>query len=113
MRENMVIQDDRYYKQLNYEAAIAQQINRVADAVSKHDVTGMTHTITTLAHMLPTERRKKALTLMEKTGLSYTIVNPNDVINKWLELWDYCTDQLKEANLIFREGKGPGEFGTM
>jgi len=106
------IRSDVYYKQMNYEAALTSQENRIAMAVSSRDKPGIIWGITALAHMLPKERRKKTMDYIKKNKIEYSNAT-NDGIDKWMMVWDFCNDQLQDANLIFREGKGPSEFGNL
>ena len=105
------IRGQQYYKQLNYEGALVEQINRIAKHVSESNKPNIVYSITALVHMLPHDMREKAFLFMKERNIDYN--TSNDGINKWLELWAYCGTLLEEANLIFKIGKGPSEFGVV
>ena len=112
MKETKAQIEERYHKQLNYEQTINHQITQVAAAVSVFDKTNIIHTVRGLIHLLPTERRELALARMNAKGLTIHSTT-NEEAEEWLALWDYCLDHLKDANLIFKEGKGPAETGEL
>lgn len=112
VRPEDAIRGDIYYKQMNYEAALTIQENRIAKAVSDGDVKGVVLSVTALVYMLPKKRRKATLQYMKDKNLRYDDFAPDNQ-PKYYDLWTFCNDQLQAAKLIFREGKGPGEYGTM
>jgi hypothetical protein len=111
-KEYEEIRGDRYYKQMNYEGALVSQVNRISDAVSRYNKQGIIHGIISLTYMLPKKRREKALAYIKDKGLTIHSTS-NEQIELWMSVLAFCNDQLQESNLIFREGKGPSEYGVL
>jgi len=105
------IRERLYYKQLNYEGALVEQINRIAKNVSENNKPSAVYSITALVRMLPTDMRKKAFKYMKENKIDYDTSNGG--LTKWLDLWSYCEELLEDGDLIFKLGRGPSEFGTM
>lgn len=113
-KEYDVIRDRKYYEQLNYEAALTGQINRIARFRSESMLKDYINGVETLRMMLPSDMRTKVAKYKQKNG----ITNPNggishDLVQKYDELWMYCNELLEKGDLIFKIGKGASEYGTM
>ena len=100
-----------YYKQLNYEAKLAEQIGRISISYTEGAKPTFIRAVLALVYMLPSARRKNTINYININKIFYDTSESG--IKKWLDVWSFCNDQLEEAKLIFREGKGPSEFGTM
>lgn len=105
------IRDRAYYKQLNYEGDLAQQINRIAGYRSARDWGHYEVSVDTLAIMLPSDMRQNAFKYKKDNGIKIDC-SENGIL-KYDEYWAYCNVLLEKGNLIFKIGKGPSEFGTM
>jgi len=100
-----------YYKQLNYEAKLAEQIGRISISYTDGAKPTFIRAVTALVYMLPSARRSNTLKYINENNIVYDTTDKG--IKKWLDVWSFCNNQLEEAKLILREGKGPSEFGVM
>lgn len=91
-----------YYRIINYENILANQINRIAERRSNKEIEKYEESVDTLIFMLPLKIRKDALKYKKDHDIKYGISATDKA--KYDDLWQYVNELMENSkpSLIFK-----------